>query len=111
MADPLTVYYRRKDAAEYLRNKYRQSVNNNLLSKLACKGGGPKFRKIGGDAIYEEGDLDAFAIGRLGPKFSSTSELTVGRTKSKGRPPVKKGERRIPPEAKRPAKAERVVAP
>jgi hypothetical protein len=56
--------------------------------------GGPPFRKISGDAIYEQDDLDAFALSRIGPKVHSTSELTIGRTKSKGRPPAKKGERR-----------------
>ena len=54
------------------------------------------FRKIAGDAIYEESDLDIWAESRIGPKVHSTAELTVGRTQFKGLPPVKKGERRIP---------------
>jgi hypothetical protein len=93
MTAPLPVFYRRKDAAKYLKEKYAQSIGDSLLSKLACKGGGPPFRKIAGDAIYEQDDLDAFAISRIGPKINSTSELTIGRAKSKGRPP-KKVERR-----------------
>jgi hypothetical protein len=87
------VYHRRKSAAQYIKNKYAQSVTSSLLAKLACKGGGPPYRLAGGDAIYEEPDLDAYALGRLGKKIASTAELTVGRTKSKGRPP-KIGERR-----------------
>jgi hypothetical protein len=88
MTDQLpAVFYRRKEAAQFLQDKYRQSVSDGLLAKLACKGGGPLFRKIGGDAIYEEDDLHRWAKGRIGPKFHSTAELTVGRTKSKGRPP------------------------
>jgi hypothetical protein len=91
--DDQVVYHRRRAAAEYIRNKYAQSVSPNLLSKLAVNGGGPPFRKIGGDAIYEESDLDAYAQSRIGRKISSTAELTVGRLKRKTHP-AKKAERR-----------------
>jgi hypothetical protein len=84
MTAALPVFYRRKDAAKYMTQKYAQSIGENLLAKLACKGGGPPFRKIAGDAIYEQDDLDAFALSRIGPKVYSTSELTSA--KSKGRP-------------------------
>jgi hypothetical protein len=87
MTAQLPIFYRRKDAAKYLTQKYAQSIGDSLLSKLACKGGGPPFRKIAGDAIYEQDDLDRFALSRIGPKINSTSELTIGRAKSKGRPP------------------------
>jgi hypothetical protein len=93
--DDQIVYRGRRAAAEYIRNKYAQSVSSNLLSKLAISGGGPPFRKIGGDAIYEEGDLDVFAQSRIGPKINSTAELTVGRLKRKSHP-AKKAERRVP---------------
>jgi hypothetical protein len=99
MTAPLTKYYRRKAAAKFIKEKYQQSVSESLLAKLACKGGGPLFRKIQGDAIYEEEDLDAYALSRIGPKVASTAELTVGRSKSTGRPPAKKVERRTSVEA------------
>jgi hypothetical protein len=107
MDEPVVVYHRRKPAAKFIRDKYAQPVTDSLLAKLAIYGGGPPFRKIGGEAIYEEGDLDLWAKGRIGPKVHSTAELTVGRTKSKGRPPAKKGERRIPPIAA-PVETERI---
>jgi hypothetical protein len=94
MDDPI-VYHGRKGAAKHIKDKYAQPVSPSLLAKLAVYGGGPPFRKTGGEAIYEESDLDLWAKGRIGPKINSTAELTVGRTKSKGRPPAKKGERRI----------------
>jgi hypothetical protein len=93
--DDHIVYRGRRAAAEYIRNKYAQSVSTNLLSKLAVNGGGPAFRKIGGDAIYEESDLDAYALSRIGPKINSTAELTVGRLKRKTHP--RKKERQAEP--------------
>ena len=87
MNAPVVVYHPRKQAAKHIKDKYGQPVTNSLLAKLAVYGGGPPFRKTGGEAIYEELDLDLWAESRIGPKIHSTAELTVGRTKSKGRPP------------------------
>ena len=88
MADQPPVFHNRKSAAKYVREKYSQSVSTDFLAKAAVYGGGPAYRKIGGDAIYEEDDLDLWAKGRIGPKIYSTSE--------RGRlgPPAKKGKRR-----------------
>lgn len=37
MTAPLPVFYRRKDAAKYLKEKYAQSIGDSFLARLACK--------------------------------------------------------------------------
>jgi hypothetical protein len=45
------------------------------LAKLACKGGGPVFRKIGRrGTIYTIPDLDDWALSKLGKLQHSASE-------------------------------------
>jgi hypothetical protein len=89
MTDDRVVYHRRKGAAKYIEEKYNQSVSASKLAKLAVYGGGPPYRNINGDTIYEESDLDLWAEDRMGPKIRSTSELEhrPGWEKPKGRPP------------------------
>jgi len=66
---------RRKVASEYLLEVHGVSLSPATLAKLAVIGGGPAFRKDGPFPIYEPGDLDTFAIGRLGPLRHSTSSM------------------------------------
>jgi len=66
-------YLRRKEAANYVRQKFGMPCSNNWLAKLACEGGGPAFRKAGRFPLYDPADLDAWATARIGPKLSSTS--------------------------------------
>jgi len=66
---------RRKVASEYLLEVHGVSLSPATLAKLAVVGGGPAFRKDGPFPIYELGDLDTFAIGRLGPHRHSTSSM------------------------------------
>jgi hypothetical protein len=65
---------RRKVASEYLLEEHGVSLSPATLAKLAVLGGGPAFRKDGPFPIYERGELDTFAIGRLGPLRHSTSD-------------------------------------
>ena len=47
------AFLRRKDAADYLKNRYGFGAAR-TLAKLACIGGGPVFRKAGAAALYEK---------------------------------------------------------
>jgi hypothetical protein len=88
---PRTVFHTRKSAAEHLTKKQGAPISEATLAKWAVSGDGPPYRVIGRNAIYEEPDLDVFALGRLTPKISSSSELVHGPgwEKPKGRPPQK----------------------
>jgi hypothetical protein len=44
------------------------------LATKATRGGGPPFRKFGPRALYRWGDSLEWAIARLGPVITSTSE-------------------------------------
>jgi hypothetical protein len=65
---------RRRVASEYLLEEHGVSLSPATLAKLAVVGGGPAFRKDGPFPLYERGELDTFAIGRLGPLRHSTSD-------------------------------------
>ena len=67
-------FLRRKDAANYLREKYNYG-SEKMLAKEACVGGGPRFRKIGRFPIYTLEDLDEYALGKMSGLVRSTSEL------------------------------------
>lgn len=67
-------FYRRDAAAHYLRDRWAQRCSTKTLAKLACRGGGPRMNYSGRFPIYEEADLDAFAIGRMRGPFGSTTE-------------------------------------
>jgi hypothetical protein len=67
-------YLRRDKAAEYLQQRYG-AYTLETLAKLACVGGGPKFRKMGRFPVYTAADLDAWAMMRMSPSVSSTAEL------------------------------------
>ena len=68
------TYLRRDKAAAYLQERYG-AYTIDTLAKLACVGGGPKFRKLGPFPVYLPSDLDEWAQSRMSRKFSSTSEL------------------------------------
>jgi hypothetical protein len=69
----MPTYYRRTGAAKYLQDNYRFSSENSLATQ-ASNGGGPRFRYNGRYPIYEEGDLDEYALSRLSEPVSSTSD-------------------------------------
>lgn len=57
----------RKEASDYLRNKYGTPGRVSLatLTRLASVGGGPVFTKIGKYACYDTDDLDAWQKSRM----------------------------------------------
>lgn len=66
----------RKDAAAYVKENYGRPCTASYLAKLAVKGEGPRYRKINGRwAVYDEPDLDSWALSQLGPIVGSTSEV------------------------------------
>jgi hypothetical protein len=67
-------YLRRDQAADYLQQRYG-AYTSETLAKLACVGGGPKFRKMGRFPVYTRVDLDDWALARMSAPVSSTSEL------------------------------------
>lgn len=67
-------YYRRQDAARYIRETWSQPCQPQWLAKLAVTGGGPLFRRCGRFPLYCKMDLDAWAESRLSPPMRSTSD-------------------------------------
>jgi len=65
---------RRKVASEYLLTVHGVSLSPATLAKLAVLGGGPAYRKDGPFPIYDQPVLDDYALARLGPLRSSTSD-------------------------------------
>jgi len=79
-SDPQTLntplhYFRRSDAATYVRTTYGFPCSRQWLAKLAVIGGGPIYRKAGRYPIYSTADLDAWAASRIGARRHSTSVL------------------------------------
>jgi hypothetical protein len=74
MTDP--KFLRRGAAAEYLQQRYGFCTPKSL-SKLACVGGGPVFRKIGTLVVYHPADLDAWAQSKMTAPLRSTSEAQI----------------------------------
>ena len=68
------TYFRRYQAAAYLQDRY-DAYTTETLAKLACVGGGPRFRRLGRFPVYTAADLDAWATSRMSPAVGSTSEL------------------------------------
>jgi hypothetical protein len=65
-------YFRRKEAGQYLREKFGFG-SPATLAKLACIGGGPEFFKAGSIVLYAEKPLDAWALSKIsGPKRSTS---------------------------------------
>lgn len=70
----MSEYLRRSQAADYLQQHYG-AFTPATLAKLACVGGGPKFRRMGRFPYYTRADLDDWACSRMSQPVSSTSEL------------------------------------
>lgn len=68
---------RRKLASEYLFEVHGVSLSPPTLAKFVSVGGGPRYRKDGHFPVYDQQDLDAFAVARLGPLRTSTSDHLV----------------------------------
>ena len=64
---------RREEAAEYLRQNAGFGTTR-WLAKLACVGGGPKFRKISKYPVYTTADLDAWIAEKVSRTYSSTAD-------------------------------------
>jgi hypothetical protein len=67
------VYLDRKEAARQLTERGLKT-SWRTLQKLACIGGGPRYRLFGNRAVYTDADLDAYAEAKLSPPRYSTSE-------------------------------------
>ena len=66
-------FFRRADAAQYVRATYGFPCSRQWLAKLAVVGGGPMYRKAGRTPLYAPADLDAWATARIGSPQRSTS--------------------------------------
>ena len=61
----------RAEAAQYLAERGLR-VSKNTLQKWATVGGGPLYRRFGNKAVYQSGDLDAWALAKLSaPRHTS----------------------------------------
>jgi hypothetical protein len=67
--------HRRADASGYLKERWGLDYKPATLAKLACLGGGPRFEHAGRFPLYREDELDAWALARLSPLKSSTSDI------------------------------------
>ena len=65
---------RRTEAADHISAKHFP-CSPKTLAKLAVVGGSPPFRKVGRIPLYAVSDLDEWAMAKIGPRVSSTSEL------------------------------------
>lgn len=65
---------RRNFASDYLLEVHGVSLKPATLAKLAVIGGGPRFRLDGRFPLYDQSELDAYAVARLGPLCCSTSD-------------------------------------
>jgi hypothetical protein len=65
---------RRKEAAQYVRDRWGLPLSQQTLAKLAVIGGGPPYRLAGRFPLYELADLDSYALAKIGPKQRSTSD-------------------------------------
>ena len=66
---------RRADASVYLKETWGLSYGPRTLAKLASVGGGPPMEYAGRIPLYPvEDGLDAWAVAKIEPRVSSTSE-------------------------------------
>jgi hypothetical protein len=75
--DPDTLLRRREGAAALKAAGYPTAPAT--LATLACRGGGPPFRRFGRVPLYRWADLLDWARSRLGPVVHSTAEADVAR--------------------------------
>jgi hypothetical protein len=62
-----SIYLTRREAAEYLKRRYRQGSKNHLDLLAMSPGAGPKYVKNGQRALYTVEDLEAWIARRLTP--------------------------------------------
>lgn len=67
----------RNEASGYLKDEHGIARKPSTLAKLACVGGGPKFRRDGRRPLYAQEDLDAWADATLTPPAASTAEHDI----------------------------------
>lgn len=68
-------YLRRREAAEYVVEKYNVPCSPKTLAKLACVSSeGPPFRKAGRFPLYPISELDSWAKSKIGPLRRSTAD-------------------------------------
>jgi hypothetical protein len=72
--DNLPENLNRNAASQYLMQKHGISRRPKTLAKLACIGGGPKFRKDGRFPVYPVTLLDEYAREQLGSVVGSNAE-------------------------------------
>jgi hypothetical protein len=68
------IYFCRKQASAYLRDKFNVKREPGTLAKLAVTGGGPPFRLLNRVPLYTPDELDRWVASRLGPRMQSTSD-------------------------------------
>ena len=66
-------------ASSYLHERHAIRRTAATLAKLRCTGGGPPFRKVGRDVIYEARDLDSWAGKVKSGPLASTSDCQTAR--------------------------------
>ncbi len=68
--------YTEREASEYLKRERGIDRAPKTLRKMRCTSSdGPKFFKLGRRVYYEQSALDDFVTSKLGPSYSSTSEI------------------------------------
>ncbi|MGD9658758.1 MAG: hypothetical protein AB7U61_14165 [Methylocystis sp.] len=72
-------YLDSEKGAEHVRRKWGRPCSQNLLTKLACRGGGPTFVKIGRFRAYKVEWLDAWVTAQISAPVRSTSEAGSSR--------------------------------
>jgi hypothetical protein len=73
MANDPQIFLRRAEAARALTGAGYPTASATLAT-LACRGGGPPYRRYGRRPLYRLADLIEWAEGRLSPLVRSTSE-------------------------------------
>ncbi len=59
-------FMRREAASRYLRDVWGIDRAPSTLAKLACTGGGPRYKKAGQTPLYRAEDLDAWVRDLIG---------------------------------------------
>ena len=66
--------FRRREASQYLKDRWGLDYKPNTLAKLACIGGGPTIEYAGKFPTHTERDLDKWAKAKISPPVANTSE-------------------------------------
>ena len=65
---------RRREAAQYIRERWGVPCAHKTLAKLAVVGGGPTFVRYGRIPLYDGETLDAWVRSKLSRPLTSTSD-------------------------------------